>query len=103
MISAGWMPTVDNYLGKVTKARIIQAVREAGGEESAQLIDHLKKDQMAREAARLVEGSNWLPKPLRNADATAEATDPEPDMATDLPAFLAEEGDATQPVVEAAE
>jgi ParB family chromosome partitioning protein len=108
MVSAGWVPTVDNYLGKVTKARIIQAVREGRGEESAQLIDHLKKDHMAHEAARLLEGSDWLPEPLRNPEATAERTDPElgaaPDAdesAADLPAFL--ESDATEPVVEAAE
>lgn len=110
MVSAGWVPTVDNYLGKVTKARIIQAVREARGEESAQLIDHLKKDHMAREAARLLEGSNWLPEPLRNPEATLEAIDQEPDPLTDadeatadLPAFLAEEADTSGPVSEAAE
>lgn len=42
MVAAGWTPTVDNYLGRVTKAHILQAVREAKGEQSAQLIDHLK-------------------------------------------------------------
>ena len=40
--AAGWSPTVDNYLGRVTKARIVQAVREAKGETAAQLIEHLK-------------------------------------------------------------
>lgn len=65
MVSAGWTPTVDNYLGKVTKARILQAVRDACSEDSAQLIDHLKKDRMAVEAARFLEGSDWLPEPLR--------------------------------------
>jgi ParB family chromosome partitioning protein len=43
MVSAGWVPTVDNYLGRVTKARIFEAVREANGEQSAQLIDNLKR------------------------------------------------------------
>ena len=43
MVEAGWRPTVDNYLGRVTKPRILEAVREAKGEQSAQLIDHLKK------------------------------------------------------------
>lgn len=65
MVAAGWSPTVDNYLGRVTKAHILQAVREAKGEQSAQLIDHLKKPDMAREAARLLEGSGWLPEVLR--------------------------------------
>ena len=64
MVDAGWTPTVE-FLGRLTKARILQAVREARGEDSAQLIDHMKKDIMAREAARLLEGSNWLPEPLR--------------------------------------
>jgi ParB family chromosome partitioning protein len=33
--AAGWSPTVDNYLGRVTKARILQAVREARGETAS--------------------------------------------------------------------
>jgi ParB family transcriptional regulator, chromosome partitioning protein len=61
MVEAGWRPTADNYLGRVTKPRILEAVREAKGEQSAQLIDHLKKADMAREAERLLEGTGWLP------------------------------------------
>ncbi|MGJ5182059.1 ParB N-terminal domain-containing protein [Bradyrhizobium oligotrophicum] len=87
LISAGWKPTVDTYLGRVTKHRILQAVREAKGEASVQLIDHLKKPDMAREAERLLEGSRWLPEPLRGAEAdmtpSAEGAD-----ADSLPAFL---------------
>ena len=49
---------MDNYLGRVTKPRILAAVREAKGEQSAQLIDHLKKAEMAKEAERLREGTN---------------------------------------------
>jgi ParB family transcriptional regulator, chromosome partitioning protein len=105
MVSAGWEPTVDNYLGRVTKARIVQAVREARGEDSAQLIDHMKKDLMAREAARLLEGANWLPEPLRlDMDDTGpiEGEAVAGDMAdeaaldgdaTELPAFLADDTD----------
>ena len=29
MAAAGWSPTVDNYFGRVAKARILEAVREA--------------------------------------------------------------------------
>src|SRR5439155_16575281 len=36
MDQAGWRPAVDNYLGRVTKPRILEAVREARGESSAQ-------------------------------------------------------------------
>src|SRR5690606_26311857 len=50
MVAAGWKPTVDNYLGRVPKARILEAVREGRDERSAQLIDHLKKGEMAKEA-----------------------------------------------------
>lgn len=53
MVEAGWRPTVGNYLGRVTKARILQAVREGAGERAAQLIDHMKKGDMAKEAERL--------------------------------------------------
>jgi len=47
MAAAGWSPTVENFLGRVTKARILAAVREARGERQAQMIDHLKKGEMA--------------------------------------------------------
>jgi ParB family transcriptional regulator, chromosome partitioning protein len=86
MVAAGWTPTVDNYLGRVTKARILEAVREAKGEASAQLIDHLKKPDMAKEAERLLAGSGWLPEPLRLPDV--ETSVAEPATTEDLPAFL---------------
>jgi hypothetical protein len=35
----------------VAKARITQAVRKAKGDQLAQLIDHLKKTEMAKETA----------------------------------------------------
>jgi ParB family chromosome partitioning protein len=65
MVTAGWSPTVENYLGRVTKAQILGAVREAKGEQAAQLIDHLKKAEMAEKAEVLLAGSGWLPEPLR--------------------------------------
>ena len=91
MAAAGWRPTVDNYLGRVPKARILEAVREAKGEPSAQLIDHLKKADMAKEAERLLEGTGWLPEPLRlpeetSIDASAATAEIEA-----LPAFLSDE------------
>src|SRR3546814_9354889 len=76
MVAAGWTPTVYNYLGRVTKARILEAVREAKGEASAQLIDHLKKPDMAKEAERLLAGSGWLPEPLRLPDAETAVDEP---------------------------
>jgi ParB family chromosome partitioning protein len=90
MVQAGWRPTVDNYLGRVTKPRILEAVREAKGESSAQLIDHLKKADMAKEAERLLDGSGWLPEPLRLVDPTASPAEEEGE-AGPLPDFLADE------------
>ncbi|MCH2239937.1 MAG: ParB/RepB/Spo0J family partition protein [Blastomonas sp.] len=88
MAEAGWTPTVDNYLGRVTKPRIIEAVREARGDATAVLIEHLKKGDMAREAERLLEGTGWLPEPLR-LPVTEAAEQEAPD--TDLPNFLNDE------------
>ena len=71
MVEAGWEPTVDGYLNRVPKARILEAVREAKGEGTAQLLDHLKKGEMATEAERLLKGSGWLPEVLRRVDLVA--------------------------------
>jgi ParB family transcriptional regulator, chromosome partitioning protein len=65
MAAVGWQPTVETYLGRVTKARILQAVREAKGEAAAQIIDHLKKPEMANLAEALLADTNWLPCLLR--------------------------------------
>jgi len=63
--ATGWTPTVDNFFGRVTKARIIETVREAKGAEQAKRIEQLKKGGLAREAEQMLAGSGWLPEPLR--------------------------------------
>lgn len=65
MAVAGWRPTIDTFLGRVTKARILQAVTEAKGERAADRIAHLKKGDMATEAEALLADTGWLPEPLR--------------------------------------
>jgi len=65
MVDAGWRPTVENYLGRVTKPRILEAVREGAGDRAAELIHHLKKADMAEQAQRLLAETGWLPEPLR--------------------------------------
>ncbi|MBN9259767.1 MAG: ParB N-terminal domain-containing protein [Hyphomicrobium sp.] len=74
MAAAGWKPTVDAFLGRVTKARILDAVREAKGEKAVERMVHLKKAEMAKEAERLLDGTGWLPEPLRTAGAGSAAT-----------------------------
>lgn len=91
MVDVGWRPTVANYLGRVTKAHILEAVHEGAGERAAQLIDHLKKPEMAKEAERLLAESGWLPEPLRLIgpdQAVAPQTDDDAEDAA-LPEFLA--------------
>ncbi len=95
MVDVGWTATVDNYLGRVPKVRILEAVNEARGEHAAQLIDHLKRADMAKEAERLLDGSGWLPEPLRTPGLDTDGPAPEtPNDAAELPAFLADEGGA---------
>lgn len=79
MVAAGWTPTVETYLGRVTKARILGAVREARGERAAARIEHLKKVEMAEEAQSLLDGAGWLPEPLRTPGrsmSTSEVAEP---------------------------
>ena len=49
----------------MTKARILEAVREAKGEEAADRIAGLKKVEMVTAAEDLLSGTGWLPDPLR--------------------------------------
>ncbi|MDE1993279.1 MAG: DNA-binding protein, partial [Rhizobiaceae bacterium] len=96
MVEAGWRPTFGNYLNRVTKPRILQAVREGAGDHAAQLIDHLKKGDMAKEAERLLADSGWLPEPLRmhrDADAVIDTDPSGEDERAPLPAFLTEGDD----------
>jgi ParB family transcriptional regulator, chromosome partitioning protein len=97
MAAAGWRPTVDNYLSRVPKPRILEAVREARGEASVQLIDHLKKPEMAEEAERLLADTGWLPEPLRTTNVPIASGNGETDTSADaLPAFLADAEDGNQ-------
>jgi len=74
MAAAGWKPTVDNFLGRVTKARILQAVSQAKGQRAADRIEHLKKGDMAVEAETLLADSGWLPEPLRTPGHTTDGS-----------------------------
>jgi len=73
MVAAGWTATVDNYLGRVTKVRILAAVEEAKGAEVSARITGMKKPDMAKEAERLLAESGWLAEPLRTPSIEAES------------------------------
>jgi ParB family transcriptional regulator, chromosome partitioning protein len=68
--ATGWRPTADNFLGRVTKARILAAVAEAKGQRAADRIEHLKKGEMVDHAAELLDGTGWIPEPLRTPGRT---------------------------------
>ncbi|MDI4658804.1 ParB/RepB/Spo0J family partition protein [Xanthobacter autotrophicus] len=98
MAAAGWRPTVDTFLGRVTKPRILQAVTEAKGPRAAERIAHLKKGDMATEAETLLADTRWLPEPLR----TAGMKSPETGEATALDSVVGKtaENDGETAVVE---
>jgi len=78
MVAAGWTATIGNYLGRVTKPRILSAVEEARGEAAAGRLAGLKKPEMAEAAEGLLAGSGWLAEPLRTpAPEPAAANDGE--------------------------
>lgn len=94
LVEAGWRPTADGYLGSVTKPRILADVAEARGPQFAEMIDHLKKGDMAREAERLLEDSGWLPVPMRTPVLNESVTGADGrDEGCELPAFLAGDDD----------
>lgn len=64
-MAAHWQPTAANYLGQVTKAVIVEAVREGVSEEAAAQLADLKKPAMAEAAERLLTDKRWLPEVLR--------------------------------------
>jgi ParB family transcriptional regulator, chromosome partitioning protein len=60
-----WAPTVQNYLGSVSRAQILEAVREAVSPEAAATLTGLKKSPLAEAAEKRLAGTGWLPRPLR--------------------------------------
>src|SRR3546814_15315783 len=102
MIGAGWRPTVDNYFRSVTKSRILVDVTDAKGSKFAQMIDHLKKAEVAPEAERLLKVVNCLPvrpgTPGRQYHLLSES------VPATLPAYPAlEDPDAAEECGQAAE
>ena len=68
-----WRATVASYLGRVTKARIGEAVAEAVSAAAAARIEGFKKPDMASEAEVLLAETGWLPNLLRKPELVSEA------------------------------
>ena len=60
-----WSATAVSYFGRVSKARILEAVTETVGAPEADRIAGFKKPDMAEAAERLLAGRGWLPPVLR--------------------------------------
>lgn len=60
-----WTPTAANYLGRVSKERILEAVREGVSKEAADNLASLKKQAMAEAAEQRLKDRRWLPPVLR--------------------------------------
>ena len=71
-VAKDWTPTVDSYLGRVTKAHIVEAVTEGVSEDAARRIADMKKPDMAQAAEQLLAGTGWLPAVLRTPTPEAE-------------------------------
>lgn len=72
-INQHWTPTVRTYFGRVTKAHILAAVREAVGDKAADRIAAMKKQPMAEAAKQLLVGTGWLPPLLRTERTASQA------------------------------
>lgn len=76
-----WRPTVRSYLGRVTKARILEAVSEGVSAEAAERMADMKKVDMAEAAEQLLAATDWLPallrtgKPQEQSDAATAGRD----------------------------
>ena len=67
-----WRPTVRTYLGRITKARILEAVREAVSAEAADRMADMKKPDMAEAAEQLLATTDWLPALMRMPQAVQQ-------------------------------
>jgi len=57
-MSGYWLPTVRSYLGRVTKARILGALREGVNAEAAERMADMRKVEMAEGAEQLLVGNH---------------------------------------------
>ena len=72
-----WTPTVGSYLGRVTKAHILEAVAEGVSEDAARRIADKKKPDMAEAAEQRLAGKGWLPAVLWTPEPEAEPVETE--------------------------
>jgi ParB family chromosome partitioning protein len=67
---------VRTYLGRITKACILEAVRDGVSDEAADQMANMKKQDMAEAAEQLLAGAGWLPLLMRTPRTLLEPTEP---------------------------
>ncbi|MFO1219661.1 MAG: ParB/Srx family N-terminal domain-containing protein [Burkholderiaceae bacterium] len=60
-----WEPTAAGFLNHVSKAQIVQALKEAGPDLARDGVEGMKKDVLVNTAAGRLRGTRWLPAALR--------------------------------------
>jgi ParB family chromosome partitioning protein len=71
-----WNAGCDNFLGRIPAALVLEAVTEAKGKDVAATLNGLRKDELIAQAAKLLAGTGWLPKPLRGPGYTLKGAKP---------------------------
>lgn len=61
-----WEPTAEGFLNHVSKALIVQALKESGPELARDGVEGMKKDVLVNTAAGRLLGTRWLPAALRS-------------------------------------
>ena len=64
-MKAWFVPTAENYFGRVGRDSILTALAEAKGAPAKRSWQKLKKQELALLAEREIAGTGWLPKPIR--------------------------------------
>jgi ParB family chromosome partitioning protein len=60
-----WEPTAEGFLNHVSKAQIVQALKESGAGLGTDGVESMKKDLLVSTALARLRGRRWLPEPLR--------------------------------------
>lgn len=72
-ITSWYRPAADTYFAKLPCASILLAIEEATGKPAAPAWLKLKRDELAKKAAKLIAPTKWLPAPLRPAEQSDAA------------------------------
>jgi ParB family chromosome partitioning protein len=73
-MAAWWKPTAEGYFSHVSKAVILEAMQQFAPGQVSRLAK-LKKADIASEAERLAEGTDWMPAMFKSEDRTSAAQD----------------------------